>query len=280
MWREFWISLSSPFVSASVVSDTVPAVVSLTSHSQRIRRVHLTIESIGRGELVPQRLILWVDSDADYDRALRSRPLRRLMKRGLEIERSEPMGPHSKYYPYVASQELHSTPLVTADDDVLYPRDWLQRLVAAYKADPAVISCFRAHRMIINGGLIAPYSTWPSAEGRRPSFSTFLTGVSGVIYPPEFLDHLRRMGEGFRGVALRADDVWINAQAVSAGFRSAILAERSVSFPVVVGTQRVALWRHNTAVQETGFRSENDQQIAAAYSAEAVRRVAAEVDSA
>lgn len=246
-----------------------PVVVSLTSYGARTSTVHLTVESIGRGELKPARVILWLDSADEMREAARRRPIIRLQKRGLELMVSEKIGPHSKYYPYVLSATSHQLPLVTADDDILYPRTWLSRLYGAYKSDPRSIHCYRAHTVSFAQGELIPYMEWPPVETKMPRHSSFLTGVSGVIYPPEFLDFLHASGKAFLQSAPKADDVWINSRAVIAGFRVAQIENSPVHFPVTIGTQREALWRHNA--------DGNDIQIRQTYTDEVRNKVLREI---
>ena len=103
--------------------------MSLTTFGPRIAIAYLAIEAIGRGILKPSRLMLWLDA-REQGRALPP-SLLRLAERGLEIRYCEDIGPHKKYYPFVASQRSFERPLVTADDDVIYPRDWLRELMQA-----------------------------------------------------------------------------------------------------------------------------------------------------
>lgn len=260
-----------------VTADT-PVVVSLTSHGRRLATVHHTIESIAAGETRPHRLILALDSADDMRAASRLGTLARLKRRGLEIIQVSPMGPHAKYYPYVASVEAHHVPLVTADDDIIYPADWLRGLLKAFEQHPDVIHCYRAHEFGISDGRPALYATWKPVANTRPSYTSFLTGVSGVIYPPAFLNHLRDGGEAFRDVAPRADDVWLHAQSVNAEVRVSQIQPRQRHFPVVLGSQLSALWRHNTGVAEAPLgggeaRTANDLQIEATYSPTLIRRI-------
>lgn len=254
------------------VTGAEGVIVSLTSHGRRLRNVHHTIESIAAGHVKPSRFILAVDSEADYRLALASPQLKRLRRRGLEILRSEPVGSHAKYYPFVMSQTTHRLPLVTADDDILYPRRWLLELLTAWRAQPDVIHCFRAHRFTMNGQRPALYSTWPPVADSHPSHTSFLTGVSGVIYPPTFLDELRSAADGFRAVAPKADDVWLNARAVSGGFRVSQLSSQPQHFAVLIGSQATALWRHNTD-PSLGEATANDVQIASSYTSDDLARI-------
>jgi len=240
------------------VTGTAPVVVSLTSHGRRLRSVSLAIESIVSGSVRPQRLVLWVDDEADRERALRSRPLRRLIARGLELRVGEPVGPHGKWWPYVQSEAHHTLPLVTADDDIRYGRAWLRALLDAHATTPDTIHCHRAHRIVVTAdSTLAPYMTWPPCQSTTPSHASFLTGVSGVLYPPALLDALRDDGDGFRATAPHADDVWLTARAIANGVRVAQVETTPRVWQTIVGGQRSALSRSN------GTDGGNDAQIAA-----------------
>ena len=194
-------------------------VVSMTSHGRRVRFAHLAIESIGRGSLRPSRLVLWLDPDDP--RAGRPTPaLRRLTTRGLEIRNApDHIGPHTKYYPQVVLAEDSELPLVTADDDMMHPRRWLRTLVDAAAATPGAVVAHRARRVRLTAsGRLAPYATWEAAAPTDDDARTIGLGVGGVLYPPSFLPHIRSAGTRFMAVAPRADDIWLHALAVRAGF--------------------------------------------------------------
>lgn len=251
--------------SESLIDPENNVVVCLTSYGQRLDTVHLTVESIGRGRARPARLILWTDPGVDADTL--SAALQRQRARGLEILASpERYGPHTKYYPYVASVSHHEAPLVTADDDSIYPRLWLSRLQTAALRHDGEIVCYRAHRVgFMPDGAIAPYNSWKPVKGTDASALNFATGVSGVHYPPAFLDELRADGEVFQDCTPKADDVWLHYRAISHGrlVRQIVSAPRK--YPEVASTQDVALHRSNTA------QSGNDGQIAATYDDRAVQ---------
>lgn len=252
---------------ASLIDPKSTVVVSLTSYGARLDTVHLTIESIGRGRVLPRRFILWTDPDVDPDQLTPA--LQRQRARGLEIlTSSERFGPHTKYYPYVASQEEHVFPLVTADDDSIYPRTWLAALHAAGESFPADIVCFRAHRVTLAGASIAPYNSWPAVKNTKSSRLHFATGVSGVHYPAGFLQELKSDGATFQKVTPNADDVWLHYRAIANGRRVRQLLRRSKKFPELASTQETALHRSNTA------QNGNDAQILRTYDQKALRYLA------
>jgi hypothetical protein len=245
-------------VSSSVVSGNIGPVVSLTTYGARLDGAYLTIESIARGSMKPSRIILWLDDKFRASDLPHS--LARLQQRGLEIRFTKDYGPHTKYYPYLLQEMSGDIPLVTADDDILYPRRWLEKLWNAYEADPTVIHCHRARLINVDAaGNLANYASWELCKSTTASYCHFGTGVSGVIYPAAVLEALRAAGDTFLEVCPKADDVWLHVQALRAGFKVRQISSRAAHFPVLEMTQATSLQMQN----HIGGR--NDVQIRATY---------------
>jgi hypothetical protein len=244
---------------ASVVARQGP-VISLTTYGDRLRSVHLVLESIAAGSVLPSRLILWVDSDEAFTH--RTPGLERLVGRGLEICRSDNFGPHTKYYPYLLSTNTFEVPLVTADDDLLYSRWWLEGLVRSNRKNPGAVNCYRAHRIQFDGPELAPYQAWKPCRSTDPSFLNFATGVSGCIYPPALLSKLKLAGSAFQELCPKADDVWLHANALRAGLKTRQIWNRPLRFPFVPGTQDSGLYHSNVLL------ARNDEQIRSTYTPE------------
>lgn len=253
------VKFRNRFSHSSIVSPSGP-VVSLTSYGKRVSDVHLAIESIAQGQTLPSRLILWLD-DALVTRNLPN-ALKRLEQRGLEVRLATNYGPHTKYYPYVEVTPRFDRPLVTADDDVLYPRAWLKGLTEAFTRRSDVINCYRARTISFENEGLSRYETWRMCESTEPSFQNFATGVSGVIYPPEFLNALKAAGPSFQSCCPQADDIWLHAQALRAGFKIKQITSKALDFQMLLWTQEGALQQSNVSGPNAG----NDVQAAQTYS--------------
>jgi DNA-binding beta-propeller fold protein YncE len=221
--------------SRETLLDPSGPVLSLTTHGRRLRGVFYAIESIGLGSRKPRRIMLWLDDEKTFFDL--PPHLQRLRERGLEINLSGNFGPHTKYYPYIEQENEFRDPLVTADDDMIYPPDWLRLLIDAHEVNPVAIHCHRAHRMNMSNGRFMPYKDWDPCVGVSPSHLNFLTGVSGVIYPPEFLQHLKRQGRSFEDCCAMNDDIWLTVNALRGGFKIAQVRNLSVLFPSIPGSQ-------------------------------------------
>jgi hypothetical protein len=254
------------FYGCAAITAPGGPVVSLTSYETRIHTVYLAIESIARGHVLPSRMILWIDDKALFGNLPAA--IRRLMQRGLEVKFCKNYGPHKKYYPYLESLQKIEAPLVTADDDVLYPRSWLKRLVEAFQQFPDVVNCYRASVMVMNQEGIAKYDSWELADSTKPSFCHVAGNGAGVIYPPKFLKGLKNAGNAFEDCCPKADDLWLHVQALRAEYKVRKISENQFRLAEIPGTQGTALWNENGA-------GGNDRQIAATYTAEDIRKLLA-----
>lgn len=246
--------------SKSAVTSPGGPVVSLTTVGDRINTVYLAIESIALGSVLPSRLILWIDNEE----ALKNRPdsIRRLEARGLEVGASQNYGPHTKYYPYLLATDKFAVPLVTADDDVLYAKWWLQGLIDANRNRDDLVNCYRAHVIMIEEGQFKSYQLWKSCRSTEASFLHFATGVSGCIYPIPLLTRLKAAGSVFQQLCPKADDIWLNVNALRGGFKVKQIRSWSIRFPLIPETQ-------STGLLHTNFhRSQNDEQIKNTYTAQ------------
>jgi hypothetical protein len=234
-------------------------VVSLTTYGKRIQTVYLTLESIAAGSVLPSRLILWLDDEAAWHDPPAS--LQRLKDRGLEILLSANYGPHTKYYPYLESTAHFDIPLVTADDDTIYPHSWLKGLMQSYAANPQVVSCYRAHEMKFAGNILEPYVSWGRCRSDKPAYRYLNTGVSGCLYPPEFLTRLKAAGKGFEQVCPKADDIWLHVNAIRAGYKIRQILPWQMTYPMLPDTQDMGLAVSNV------HAAQNDTQVRSTYTA-------------
>lgn len=256
------LALRNRFSSAPVVGDQ-PTTVSLTSYGNRLASVHLAVESIGRGSVRPRRLILWVeDPNVVADPPAE---LSRLQARGLELRLTDGYGPHTKYYPYASSQGPHVDPLVTADDDIIYPRNWLKALLVSYAGNPDAVTCHWANRITVQDGRIGDYSSWKPSHTTEPRRDHLALGVSGVLYPPRLLTRLAQEGTAFLEKSPTADDIWLHWVALQNRVPVRQVASVPRHFPLIPGSQSSSLLSSNVLL------GRNNEWVRRLYSREDVR---------
>jgi hypothetical protein len=191
----------------------VPLIVSLTSYRERFGDLPKTIYSLLNQDLKPDKIILWLSKDHEellnlpYD-------ITRFIKNGLEIRFVEDISSYTKVI--YTFQEFKSAVIVTADDDIYYPQNWLRKLYLSYISHPEDIHVHRAHRVKYSNGKFMPYRKWAkqiTEENAR--FDNFLTGVGGVLYPPNCFSNEALRKDVFLQYARRADDLWFWVMALT-----------------------------------------------------------------
>lgn len=181
-------------------------IVSLTSYEERFEDLVISIYSILNQTLLPDRIILWLSDEFESVNDL-PYEITRFVKNGLEIRFVKDIGSYTKAI--YAFREFSDSIIVTADDDIYYPKDWLEKLYYSYAAHPDDIQVHRAHRVIVNNAQIAPYECWiKHIEDENARFDNFLTGVGGVLYPPNCFTQEVLRKDVFLKNAPFADDIW------------------------------------------------------------------------
>jgi len=220
-------------VGVTTVKRSPELIVSLTTVPQRIGKVSRCIDSLLGQSVKPDRIILWL-SESNLPGlpkvVKRELPpdLVGLEKRGLELRWVKDIGSYRKIVP--ALTEFPRALIVTADDDILYPRDWLQMLYEAHIREPGYIHCHRAHLIRHDkDGRPLPYRDWdllaPGIVG--PSHDLMPTSGGGVLYAPGHL-HENVLDETmFLKLCPRADDIWLKTMAEKAGVPCRKVAPRT-----------------------------------------------------
>ncbi|MDR0993099.1 MAG: hypothetical protein LBN38_00815 [Verrucomicrobiota bacterium] len=190
-------------------------VVSLTSHPQRISTIHHTVNSLLRQSLKPDALVLWLAEDQfpGREKDLPEEALR-LRQWGLSIRWCRDLRSYKKLVP--ALRAFPEDILVTADDDVFYPRHWLKSLYEAHLETPRLIRAGLTHRVTLDAQeAVRPFTEWEwHAYHHPPSLLNSFLGCHGVLYPPHSLHEDIFREDLFMEVAPTVDDLWFWAMAV------------------------------------------------------------------
>lgn len=237
-------------------------IVSLTSYGRRLDDVCYAIESIMQQTYKPNRIVLWLDKK-DFENSLPESLLMQ-QRRGLDIRVYEPdIRSYKKLIPSL--KEFPNAAIITVDDDVMYDFDIVERLIKAYIADPKSVHACRIHQMTFNDqGEIRPYSQWNwCVNNLTEENRAFLTGVGGVLYPPNSL-HLEVMQENiFKRICGTADDVWFTAMAIKNGTsicKVQTRSDRGEDYILNHSIQDMGLYQINTLGE-----CKNDAQIKAVF---------------
>lgn len=253
----FSFYVNRPFQSPHHLSK--PVIISLTSYPKRFNVLHLTLRSLLAQKMKADKVVLWL-YHKDVDALPKS--VLRLRKEGLDIEVTEKdLKSYTKLIPSLRTYK--GCYLVTADDDLYYPPDWLKVLVEGCDETKTEVVCHRAHYIRMNdNGYPLPYAEWDfdtSFDSADPY--VFPTGVAGTLYPPDCFSPEVLNESSFLKLAPHADDIWFYSM-----FRKNRISCRKVGKRFDIknwyGTQDDALWKNNL---EKGHNDVQLQKIIDVY---------------
>lgn len=231
-------------------------VVSMTSYGPRLKTVHLVVESIFQQTLKPKGVLLWLD-EQEFSEVSIPPQLKELQKRGLEIKFCSNTRSYKKIIPTLL--EDLKDPIVTIDDDVMYPSNFMEKLVDAHHQHPDCVVAYRAHLMQIDkSGKLLPYSEWQHCiRNLPPNLRLLPTGSGGILYPPDCFSEEVCREDVFMSLCPTADDIWLKAMTLKNNVKCFVVpGENSwVEVPAYIqGTQEDCLTTENLI-------SGNDEQL-------------------
>lgn len=192
---------------------TIPIIVSVTSFPERMHDIHFCLYSLLNQNFKPDKVILWL-SEEEFPNLERDIPqnVLSLKKQGLSIRWCDNLVSYKKLLP--ALVEYPDSIIVTADDDIFYPKNWLKDLYVCHFNHPSDIIAHRCRKIKLSNNNIVDYDKWPLNYSSDSSFFNFATGAGGVLYPPNSLFHGVTDYNLAKELCPYADDIWFWAMSI------------------------------------------------------------------
>ena len=183
---------------------TVDAIVSLTSYGDRLNELRYTLYSLVMQTVQPKKIIVNL---AEQDFVNLTPWLRLFEQFGVEYRQTEDLKSYKKLIPTV--QAYPEECIVTADDDLFYPKDWLEKLWKAHLKNPNIIVCHLTAKIAFADGKLKPYSEWSfNKKKTMPSLKNLILSGCGTLFPPNSLHSDVIKSEVFMKLSPFADDIW------------------------------------------------------------------------
>ncbi len=237
-------------------------IVSLTSFPGRIDEVCYTIYSLLTQSLKPDILILWLKEE-EFSNDFQQKELCLLEQWGLTIKfYHKNFRSYNKLIPVFS--EYPNDVIITADDDIYYEKDWLQKLYSSSLYFPDSIVCHRAHEVVFDKKKkILPYNKWNKniLNSENDSSILFATGVGGILYPPNSLHSDVIKAKLFMKLAPDADDVWFWIMALKRGTKIILSKDNIRDLTYVNVETELGLNKQLTLAKKNIWSNVNDSQI-------------------
>ncbi|PMG80719.1 hypothetical protein [Vibrio lentus] len=219
---------------SSYLSDNSKIIVSLTTYDKRISQVHLTIKTILLQSSPPKKIYLWLSYDDLINCEVPS-CLKDLERFGVKIKFvDENIRSYKKIiYTYEEEKGNLDCYIVTADDDIFYPRSWLSGFERKILENPNDVYCYRAQEIsFFSNSEVNDYTQWSLYHSESSVSNVLATGVSGICYPMESLRGVE--DRKFLDISPSADDIWLKFITLRNGYNNSLVLNRSVHFSPVI----------------------------------------------
>ncbi|MBR1601006.1 MAG: glycosyltransferase, partial [Alphaproteobacteria bacterium] len=218
-------------------------IISLTSYPARIPTLNLVVESLLNQSAYADKVILWLAPEQFPNKEADLPPeLLNLREKGLTISWYKDIRSYKKLIPTL--RLYPNDIIVTADDDNIYQRDWLKKLIDSYIKHPLDIQAHRVTKFHYANGRF--YTVSGGREYYKgANYLNKLVGLGGVLYPPHcfYKDILRE--DLIKQLAPTNDDQWFWLQAAMNGVRVRVVEDPIVEAHLVEGTQETGLTNIN-----------------------------------
>lgn len=217
-------------------------VISLTSWHKRFNTLHMTLQCLLKQTIKADRVILWL---AESECHLVPDNVLKLGAQGIDIKYCDDIKSYKKIIPTLVEEP--DAFIVTADDDLSYAPDWLEKLVDAWDGNYKTVTAHRAHKIVLDKKNIpVPYEkwNWNYRDSSDLSYLIFPTTGFGTLYPPHCFHQDVGDRNIFEKLSLNADDVWLYWMC-RLNDRKFRVVDVESQFLEWEGTSVNALWRNN-----------------------------------
>lgn len=219
-------------------------VVSLTSWPGRISTVDQVVKSILAQSFKVDKIVLWLAaSQFPCGEAELPANLLGLRSSRFEIRWCEDLRSYKKLIP--ALKAFPDAILITVDDDNIYGRDCIRKLLEEHVNHTEDVICHRVTRVMPNIDGTFRVLAGGKSYYRGASFLNKLVGLGGVLYPPGSLGKEVEDAHLALSLAPTNDDLWFWCHAALAGHGVRVAGNAELEAHYIKGTQNVGLFQSN-----------------------------------
>lgn len=192
-------------------------IVSLTSFPDRMGGLYLTVKSLLNQTKPADLIVIWLAS-SQFPNGMDDVPstLKRLLSDSCQICWCEDMRSYKKLIPSLVLYP--DATIITVDDDIIYERTLIEKLLRGYVMHPECIIASRVTMFHSYNGVLF-HDDGGCSYWEQPSYLNKLVGCGACLYPPKILDPKVLDYDVAKKLAPTSDDIWFWLMGVKAGTR-------------------------------------------------------------
>lgn len=240
-------------ISKEKITGDGQVIVSLTTYGKRIHDVFLTIETICNQTIKPKKVILWLDEN-EFDITKIPNTIKNQISRGLDVKFCKNYKSYKKLIPTLNMHQNED--IITIDDDVFYPHDFVENLLKESSEYPNTVLAYRCKTISLTKNDLSPYKKWKFSKGGDSNEYVMPTGIGGVFYPRNCFHIDVTNEELFMNLSPSADDIWFKCMTLLNGTKSRQVKHSEnfeLRFVTMDGNQDVALFNSNVKSNDLNY---------------------------
>lgn len=248
--------LSNTVDNRPILNDVI---VSLTSYGDRLDELQYALYSLVTQTVRPEKILVNL-AKKDYEHIPNN--LHVFEKFGVSFVETEDLRSYKKLIPTLKAYPDKC--IVTADDDLFYPNDWLEKMWRAHQETPHSIVCHLTAHIEFENGRLLPYRTWKfNKKETDASFQNLILSGAGALFPPHSLHSDVCHSDVFMSVCPFADDLWDYFMALLQGTKIRQIAASYVNMRYVNPYREYGVESGVTLTQINVEHGKNDEQLRA-----------------
>lgn len=219
-------------------------IVSLTTFPGRIDVVGYAIKSLMLQTVQPDKIIIWL---AKTQFSCVPEQLNTYIERGLEVRFCDDMRSHKKYF-YALQEQQPNEVVITFDDDIIFEKDAIEKLVRFHRKHPDCIICNRAQKILFDKSGFKPFRSWPifnDVKAGEPTLGMIPSTGAGCLYPYGIMPQITFDKEIIKANVFETDDLWIGFVNISHGNRIVKTLTHQATLVNVKNSQKESLTSKN-----------------------------------
>ena len=185
-----------------------------------ILEIYLTLITLITQSVMPYKVVLWI-----YKKDYKYLP-RNILNLQNKVFLIKKLDKDTKSYKKLIPAILNFPKkfILTADDDVYYPYKWSEKIFDSYTSSKKEIIGHRGHFITFNKyHKMKPYKEWKyNIKYEFSNKNIFLTGVGGILYPPNSLHKDFNKDKIYTKIC-DGDDIWFHFMARLKNYKFKVL---------------------------------------------------------
>ncbi|WP_146131641.1 glycosyltransferase family A protein [Chromobacterium amazonense] len=197
-------------------------IVSMTTISSRIDSITPCLKSLLEQNYDNYEVILNI-SESPYliDAGISKEIAQREIPKDIKLSFVENTGPYRKLLPTLQNCS-DNTPIITVDDDVIYPNNFISTLITANSIYDCPIA-FRGREITVNDKRINNYNGWKKNNLTGSGMAKLPTGKDGILYRKRYFHKNVFNIDLAKKIAPTTDDIWFKWHTALNGFNSVLI---------------------------------------------------------